>query len=632
MFILALTLSFTHADNEFCSHLTTVLEFQPVKPPGLNGELLFEREDAATFLAQCLLGGSGTPLTPISDLMHGAGKTDFFHKFRNYIDAESVSKLDGYNDLIRAVYVHVNFANPTLNHLQLDGSVMDQYVCEVTKSALCTSASDRLPMVRCSNCVAFISDLAGVVGKTKLLIHFDEVGAFDGYGEVFAGSFIYTIWNLGQKFRNAGHFFTMSGRSSLLHQIGQNKLTIPGFSSPNRTVLIHLPPLSPDGVRAMVEVAKEKNSLPLWFCDGGDEMVEELAMLTGGVPRAVFLALQKMKFDSSVSCLDDTVSDMQADCLKTMAMSKVDTRLFYRTLELAWAGVEFSENSMFGGENVVALSARLGLYRASTTAKKFKLVAPVFLIRFFAESGGGSVRSMVAIAEYDCKGSRLECSFRRIFRLRCALVPQKCWNDVGLPFLDEAHVPFQTVVDSGIFPKIMKEGKSRTDADMAAFFSACPTVTEFPASDLPRQYHALRKGVYYQPMQQSGSADAILTFEARVGEGAYFQFKNLQTPISENAIKEEALKCKAEGWTVHLIVVSTAGHNVLGGIDCEFECEGVHIVALSKASVIAFLGEGAFNAIVSSSMVQDVAQRIGISPMKATIGGMAGLKLDAESK
>jgi hypothetical protein len=50
--------------------------FEAFCSPALNGDRLFEREDAATFLAQCLL--SGTPRTPVSDLMHGAGKTAFF--------------------------------------------------------------------------------------------------------------------------------------------------------------------------------------------------------------------------------------------------------------------------------------------------------------------------------------------------------------------------------------------------------------------------------------------------------------------------------------------------------------------------------------------------------------------------
>lgn len=399
------------------------IEFKPVKTVGLNGEGLFEREEAATFLARCLLTGSGTPLTPISDLMHGAGKTAFFRKFRDYIDPEISCKLVGYEDLMRAVYVHVSFAETTFSHLTTDAVVIEQYVCRVTKASLVITACNSLSMADCSDCATFVSSLVEVLGDTKLLINFDEVGTFDCYGETFAGSVIYTIWKLGQQFRRAGHFFTMSGRSSLLHRIGQNKLKITGYSSPNPTVLIHLPPLSLSGVRAMVEEAMKNEFLPAWFCEGGAEMVEELVMLTGGIPRAVSLALEKMKLDKSVKSLEDTVPEMQRDCLKTIAMTAMDMKLFYRSLELVWAGVEFSENSEFGGENVVALSARLGLYRSSTKTEHFKLIAPVFLIRYFADWGGGSVRSMVALAEYDCKGSRMECSFRRIFRLRCALQP-----------------------------------------------------------------------------------------------------------------------------------------------------------------------------------------------------------------
>jgi hypothetical protein len=66
----------------------------------------------------------------------------------------------------------------------------------------------------------------------------------------------------------------------------------------------------------MVEVAKSKNFLADCFYDGRDKVVGELAMLTGGVPHAVLLALHKMKFNRSVSCLDDTVADMQRDVLR----------------------------------------------------------------------------------------------------------------------------------------------------------------------------------------------------------------------------------------------------------------------------------------------------------------------------
>jgi hypothetical protein len=81
------------------------------------------------------------------------------------------------------------------------------------------------------------------------------------------------------------------------------------------------------------------------------------------------------------------------------------------------------------------------------------------------------------------------------------------------------RVPFQTVTDSGMVPKITKEGKSRSDADVAAFFSGCPTVTEFPAIHLPRLYDVFARVCticqYYSLAVQMPHSHVCCTRESR---------------------------------------------------------------------------------------------------------------------
>ena len=56
-------------------------------------------------------------------------------------------------------------------------------------------------------------------GRTRFLFHFDDVGCFESFGTEVGISMIYTMWIIGDKLRELGHFFTMTGRSALLRVI-----------------------------------------------------------------------------------------------------------------------------------------------------------------------------------------------------------------------------------------------------------------------------------------------------------------------------------------------------------------------------------------------------------------------------
>jgi hypothetical protein len=116
--------------------------------------------------------------------------------------------------------------------------------------------------------------------RTRLLLHFDDVGCFESFGNEVGVSMIYTMWIIGDKLRDQGHYFTMTGRSALLRVVGTGVLDCEALKSPDRTKLVRLSPLSKDSVHKLLTEFRLPHNLV-----GQADVVHAL---TGGIPRAVY--------------------------------------------------------------------------------------------------------------------------------------------------------------------------------------------------------------------------------------------------------------------------------------------------------------------------------------------------------
>ena len=96
------------------------------------------------------------------------------------------------------------------------------------------------------------------------------------------------MWVIGEKLRQLGHFFVLTGRSAYLHLLGkQNKDFAErpnGFESPNRMELVSLDVLSQDSIQQVFEGHKVKQA-GKWIHSPG--ILADVEALTGGIPRAV---------------------------------------------------------------------------------------------------------------------------------------------------------------------------------------------------------------------------------------------------------------------------------------------------------------------------------------------------------
>ena len=405
-------------------------------------------------------------------------------------------------------------------------------------------------------------------------------------------------------------------------RIGTQKKLLSDFASPHKTDLIHLPLLSVGSVRSMAEDFQV-------FSKIGEPGVECIRNLSGGVPRAVFLALQTLMFIdvtlteetliSEKMIIATTVSVMQRDLTRETKYDHTDCKFLDRCLEIAFTGMALSVNSYILNECATTVIARYGLYRDVTDAPvdHFYLVAPPYMLMFFNEYGGKNIRSIVSITSTEEKGSRLEKSFWRTLQIRWISIKKNSfagsWSLLGLSFLQDIICPFPehgAAIESFIFPKITSIARPGTSDEIAQFLhreGTVPDKVEFPPEDMPALFEQMKIGHYYIPLPKSGCADSMI----RCGENEVvcFQFKNLRTKINKKTATREARKSKAIGWKVYLVIVCTAGHIVNSGANTSIDIDGVTVVMLSLKAVEIFLGLGTLNAITSSSAYADQARR-----------------------
>ncbi len=604
--------AFSHQSNALFHKSLT---FREVAPPQINGERIYERREQAEQIAQCLLESSGTRLTPLCDACFGAGKTSLIYKFRGLLDPSKFGP--SFSRLKDAIYLHVSFSNPRLSHLKMDREDQEKYVVQIIYKTLKLSAGSSLLLEKEVHCLDdLLSLLVDISAEHSFLFHFDDVGAFEDLQvEDLPIKMLYVIWNIGEELRKLHHFYIMTGRSPYLHLVGCKKLGFPNYSSPNMCFLINLPPLTRFGIKKMIEEFK--------VCEKIDpDLFEWIVQYTAGVPRAVNALLVSIRLMRASVDRERLRVAVRNVCQAGLSLlTQEDEVIFRRCVEFSWCGIELHNNTVLHNEPITSVMARLGLFRGPTQSLDlFTIVVPQYLLDYY--SNFPSVNSMMAISNQDNAGSRLECGFRRVLRLRFQLDPCSSWKDIGLSFLYSSNFPFPEAKmhSTYLFPKIGKDNswsEKQVRRFMEAAHSRNPSVirkSEFSAKALPSIYRYMKVGQYYQPLPLSSSADALL--RCSENQLIVFQYKNLKDGFKFKNLTQEAIKCIAKGWQVYLVIICPNGHDYRDGEDFVLVDKNITIGLLSKDSISAFLGIDATKAIESISLVSDVMGRLKISAVK----------------
>jgi hypothetical protein len=224
-----------------------------------------------------------------------------------------------------------------------------------------------------------------------------------------------------------------------------------------------------------------------------------------------------------------------------------DWSCFRRCVELSWTGISFTDDTMINNEPITSLIARLGIFRQNLECGiRFQLLVPPFVLKSLLPS----IPSILMVSEHVDKVSLLESGFPRILLFRFLFEPCPTWTDMDLPFLSSCNVSF------------------------------------------PKEH-------YHEAFIFLSSADAVIKCSG--SDIVSFQFKNSNTPITDNMVDAEATKCLAAGYNVYRIIVNTAGN--VHDADYTKSVEGVTVVVLSKSSVEIFLGQNCVSNFSSSSAI-----------------------------
>jgi hypothetical protein len=585
-----------------------------VPPPSLNGQNLYEREDACQTLFHLLQNTLGTRITPFCDNCYGAGKTSLIWKFRNVLNGiQGWEWPQGSQPLRDAIYVHVQFVDSlTPNHPlnfenpdEIDRMLLQRFT-EIFSISL--RNFDLVP-ASFDELIRIVNDRCG---EYKLLVHMDDIGAYEHCEH--AKNILYRMWHIGEKFRlNGGHFYVLTGRSSHLHTIGKSpsKAKPSCFESPNPGELIPLPLLTTNSIKLILQEHAGKLSLDLFNENNEpkEEIINHIYSFTSGVPRAVNAAL--LCYLQTNNPTFTRVENFIVRKCSGPTLLEQDRAIFHCCLELSWAQISMTNKETILNEPITAVIARLGIYRNyNENSPSFTLTIPRYLTRLY----NWPYLSIMSIAELEDKGQRLESGFRRILHLRMSMRATN-WSGIGLPILD-SNVPFPEarLERSYVFPQISKKIE-RTEAEARQCMNeihnqntSSLSHTKYSPTCLPWLCEEMELGQYYQPLPKSSSADALIRCSNR--DLVCFQFKNLQSPFPESSLDEEIVKCSVTGWNVFMVIVCTEGHSINEGEDYFATRAGVNVVLLSKDSVAKFFGAAGLKEFSSTSLYQDLSRRI----------------------
>lgn len=621
------------------------ITWKPVPPRYLSHDIeLLERHDAARQLWNVLLPSTGQKQTPVLDQVYGSGKTSLVWKFRSIYSNENNEES---KQLKNAIYLHVRFDEDEGQTLPPDGADDSQF----KKTAEATICSALLRALRAASNGAFMKDFSGDSSSEAItmdalferipegngvtfLVHFDEVGLFEmKVDDDRSRKMLYCIWFTAEKFQRRRHFYVLSGRSRILHVMGRQFNRLKNWQSPCETVLIALNNLSSGSIKRIFET--RGGACAQWIAN--EENLKSLQILTGGMPRAVHVAAEFVWLNASVTQLA-LQQRLQTSCPDIFTLH--DSTTFRHLVEISWAGIGLNHSEIYRCDGFVeplsAVLARFGINSSGVEdeAGLRRIEVPLFQVR----SQSWATASLRNIVNYSEPGDRLETGFRRVLFLRLSVLDASNWSAIGLEYLDKCGVPFLAedvdVTDMFNFPKISTS--ARGSADTAEKFMAIahtewkeesvfdpdratsqlPPRQVFPPSFLEQLSTLMKIGQFYLPLPRSSSADAKM----RVGQNIMidWQFKNFMSPIKQTTIETEARQCGIAGWTVYLIIICTAGHEVNHGNDSSFSVDGVTVIALSKSSVSKYLGPDFVEKLRSKGLAADQTKRLSscTSPLK----------------
>ena len=581
-----------------------------------------------------MLTVTGARETPFCDDCFGSGKTSLICKFRTVLAShDSWMAPKGYGAVKNAIYLYINFTKDDSVRLcdleYQSSSTYDRLLLNKISIVLERSARGQLLYLDCTDANKFVERLNSVA-PVKFIFHFDDIGSLESInGKEVATLMIYRLWIIADKLRENGNFFAITGRSEILRGIGNSirlktnhpNTSLTDYTSPDIMRQIPLPPLEKSSIIKILE--EKKKMFPKVRTDA--EFVDWVFDYTLGIPRAIYAVLryfiltQTDEHEEKEKDFYEHIAIQIKSVCKVSTYQESDTKLYYRLLEISWAGFEISKLATINEELISSVIARLGMYQLlNKSTEMFRIIIPNFLIDQVEQQG----RSLFAIAQYEDNGGRLESAARRSFFIRCSITKPTTWKSLNLSILDDEGIVFPKTSPTAIFPfpKICKKNKwteLEVIETMKYFHEKVfsdQIKTEFSIDALPEICGHMLIGQYYQSLPRSGSADALI----RLNDNTILeiQFKNYQNPINRSEIiNNELEKSSIDGWNCYLIVICTSGHNESECNDLVFSPESknnfvMKVVVLSRQSVIKYLGLGTVNAIGSISSVSDLVERM----------------------
>ncbi len=330
-----------------------------------------------------------------------------------------------FHRLMDAIYLHVLCVPPSHSFFKTEfptAQLRDQFILHLIFCAV--EYSLQRPLSRFTSREE-LSSFLSTPSLPCFFFHFDDVGVLEYASSCLGAELLCSLWEIAEILRSSGHFFVLTGRSTLLRHLGRDGLQFPGrpqlFRSPNPMVSIPLELLTRESIVAIFH--EHDCPAAVNFIDRVG-VVDAVLTLTAGIPRAVTTILEHVMLRDTDSVDVNSLElqhQIQKMCGSPFAAFQ-DVALGKMLFEFAWAEMVFDmESTTMLDEPMSSAIARLGGYTKPApggAGTQFAVVAfPLFQYR----AQHWSPRSLCAISEYDNPGARLEAGFRRVLHFRLAL-------------------------------------------------------------------------------------------------------------------------------------------------------------------------------------------------------------------
>ena len=582
-----------------------------VLPDEANGDILLERKDAILLITECFCRSTGKVKIPVCNQSFGAGKTILFLHYLRYLNeyikqgyfsnySESQRLILGH--LKNSTYIYVKFGR-LMQHetLQISSplifswNLITRYLIIVFRRANVLIADD-------ANVDAILDCLSTQFGSnTSVFIHFDEVGAYSGVSSDFEVYFLYSLMEVGLKFKNRGHFFCFTGRSDRLHLCGKGLKIwegLVGSVSPAIITLIPLPLLSQNAILTLFNTP-ENPDISRWI--NSKSNLKTVEFYSGGVPRLVMSAIAFLCNNiNNLHLIPPDYIELWEYAIKLNFFISHTPASVCKLIELSWANGSFNIDATLEDESVSSLLARYSGY-FTIINQICKIVFPHCLIRHWTSWQN---HSLLTTSQLSNRGDKLEKSFSRSLELRFMFEGNLSWKSVGLPEIDQYVSGFsaQQIQKNYSFPKIVSSCNAAPNIDIIRIMeythgnlAVLPqnNRTNFNMNDFASLCQRMEVGQLYHPEERSHSGDCLLRLS--INKLLHFQQKNFEKPFNLNLCASEAKKCNVKGFSNYLVIICPSGYDNDDGnsrlLKFQFIDNGiVDVLVLSKSKMESFFG------------------------------------------